>query len=174
MAYEPRTIQRALRGFLRAVNTTTSSYDISASLQARMGDDRIQTGRPIFVPTQINQFPAVFIYPEEDSEEFSELGTSARRVNKLRLAIECFARFQPMPATSSNYDNAADAAERENMLLTQNIRNALRSDMKLSNTAGLLYGHTVRASYNVIPPSADQNTYIFGTKVIWEAESLTT
>lgn len=175
MAYDPRAIQRALRGFLRSVNTTTSAYDLSASLQARMGDDMVQTGRPIFVPTAINKFPAVFIYPESEVEELGELGANARRRQTLRLAVECFSRFQPMPATgSTTFDNAADAAERENMILSQNIRNSLRSDMKLSNTAGLLFGHITGATYNVIPPTADQNTYIFGIKMVWEAESLTT
>lgn len=174
MAYSPRTIQRAMRGFLRALNTTTSAYDLSTNLQARMGDDRIQTGRPIMVPTAINQFPAVFIYPERETEAFAELGgISAREHQIFRLVIEAYSRLQPVVPSSSNYDNAADAAERENMLLSENVRNALRTDLKLSNTAGLMFGHIVGAEYNVIPPTAEQNTYIFGIKMVWEAESLT-
>ena len=126
MALNLVTLQASLKNLIDKNNSTTSSYDISSSLNERV--KFIGIGDVDNSPIPNTQYPAVLVKLKSKSEEFSQLGNSAKR--------KCNISFEVCPITmyGMGVGLGGQKADEECIYLAQNIEALLRAYITLSST----------------------------------------
>jgi hypothetical protein len=116
-----KTVRNAIVSILDANNTTTSSYDISGSLQTRV--QRVIAGHPKR-PVGLDEYPVIFVSLSGKSEESPFLGDSAARDVSVDWTVHCLTCLS----------ESATSAENECITLTDNVEHTLRNYIDLSGT----------------------------------------
>lgn len=110
-------------------NTTTSSYDISSSLNTRV--QSIYKGVRGFsetVPIPKNLYPAVCVEIDNKVEEFFVVGNTARRDLDIVFNIVSIVHY------GAGILGGLETSDMESLQLTQNIENMLRQNISASGT----------------------------------------
>ena len=111
-------------------NTTTSSYDISSSLNTRV--QSIHKGVRGFsesTPIPINLYPAVCVEIDNKIEEFIVVGNTARRDLEIIFNIVSITHYG-----TGIVGDGRESGDLECIRLTQNIENMLRQNISASGT----------------------------------------
>jgi hypothetical protein len=110
-------------------NTTTSSFDVSSSLAVRV--QIVGIGEPEVIPIPSTQYPAILVNAESQSEDWSQLGATARRLVTIN--------FQVVPITYAGLGQMGESARENSYIelyqLTSNIENVFRNKPDLSGTS---------------------------------------
>lgn len=129
MSYSLSTLRASVANLLSKNNTTTSSYDISTSLNVRVKN--VILGYRKVGELQI-EYPAIWVELKSDSEDFAQLGKSSRR-----NIIVSFDVVSEVSYGMGNYDGR-ELSDTESITLAQNIKNLYRNFITLSNTVDSL------------------------------------
>lgn len=116
-----RTIRSAILSILDANNTTTSSSDISASLQTRV--QKVIAGHPKR-PVGLDEYPVVFVSLSGKTESAPFLGNVATRDMAVTWTVHCLTCLS----------DSATSAENECITLADNVEKCLRNYIDLSGT----------------------------------------
>lgn len=147
-------------------NTTTATYNISASLSSA----KVKTvykgvaGMHESFPVPSTMYPCVFVELVDKSEEFRELGQSARRWVDITFDI--------VPVTNFGMGQTGvdrTASDVEIVQLTQNIEALIRSKVTLSGTVDMCL--ITNTDYSV---KVSNDTYNGVSKIRLSCKKLTT
>jgi len=115
-------------------NTSTATYDVSASLNKRV--QRFYKGTSGMysrLPVIDDLYPCVFVEMDNKEEDWSQIGTSARRNMEIRFDIIPVVQYG-MGATTDE-TTGRELSNLECIQLSQNIENLLRNKITLSQTS---------------------------------------
>lgn len=161
--YDPTKIQDDVKAMLDAANVTSASICLFASMTSGIPVQTVNTGKPKWSSPIMAAYPAIWVYLEDDTEDWSELGQSAKRYETLRLGIVCAAQAGPISAHGEG--------ERQAAQLIGNVRSILRANPSLSGS--VLYIKPTGARYNDQPEgSANDGTYVTSHTLMVEARTM--
>jgi hypothetical protein len=145
-------------------NTTTSSYDISASLNKRV--QSIYKGVRGFSevkPIPINLYPAVCVEIDNKIEEFIVVGNSASRDLEINFSIV------PIVHYGAGIQGGLDVSDTEIIRLTQNIENMLRQNISASGTVESL--EIINTDFATVLKSTDTYNSVSRINVLTKLKS---
>jgi len=126
MALDLIALRSSLRNLINKNNTTTSTYDISASLKERV--QYVIAGYSK-APITEDRYPVIFVELKSDTEAFDTLGMTAHRRAEITFDIVGCVNY------GLGLVDGRDKSDIEMIQLGQNLKNLLRAYPTLSNTA---------------------------------------
>jgi len=141
-------------------NTTTSSYDISSGLVARVKS--VKGGQPDY-GISTTQLPKIWVRIGEYAEERNSLGDSSHRESSVAFDL------YPMTQAGAGHDSGGRLkAEDEMIKLTQNILDLIRAKNDLSITG--LWVTDVNTDFEIVTDA--EKTYVHSSKITVNCKKL--
>jgi hypothetical protein len=141
MALNIISFKNSLQNLLHKNNTTTSAYDISASMAVRIKTIEAQYSK---VPIINILYPAVFVEINRQTELFETVGVGARRRVEISADLVAIANY------GMGIPDGRQKAEEQMFYMAQNIQALIRAYPKLSQTSLVMQANIESVEYGVV------------------------
>jgi hypothetical protein len=150
MAFSIVTFADTVKNLVDKNNTTTSSYDVSASLKARVVKSTVGYHKSKPIPN--TNFPCVWVEPRHVGNEYVTIGRSALR--DITVDMDIFA----ITNAGLGLANGRETADREMLQLSTNIETMLRNYPQLSATSYVMSAVITDVTYDVTEANDTYNS----------------
>ena len=149
MALDLITFGDSLQNLINKNNTTSSSFDVSGSLNERVTE--VIRGYHSAKPIPDFKFPLVYVELATKTEEFAQLGRTAKRNITLQYNIIGVTDY------GLGLSEGREAADDEMIQLSSNMEELFRNYPKLSNTAQVQSAIIDNVIYDVVEGDGTYN-----------------
>ena len=150
MAFDILTFSDAIKNLLDENNTSTSSYDISLSLTAKVAG--VTVGYHKDKPMPLTNYPCVWVEPKREENEFNTTGRYALRDITLDYDIVAITQMGP------GYEDGRERADREMLKLSANLEKMFRNYPRLSTTSQVMSSKITNVEYGSIDYNETYNS----------------
>lgn len=131
----------SVKNLLEKNNTTTSSTDVSSSLNNRAKTFKAGVNNmSIIAPVAKTQYPAVFVELNNKPQQFGLIGNTAKRDQQISFSVVCVTEYN---SGAGEYESACQ----ESIQLADNVEILFRNKIRLSQTSITLDANAISTEY---------------------------